>query len=337
MAHAHAGIPSQYQQPLWGAIDPVLKRCFIAAGILGVMVLIAVFVAPALPPKPNALEDMPDRLARLILEKPKAPTGDLAERIARLEAPKTEPRAEEKAEPAKPKAEPRRRTSPPRVETDRGAQGRQKAKTEVAQNLAQVTGSVDKVLESVSRSLPASTNAADNETAPRRRRNVRSGRSGTQIAAVGGSSSMGSADMGGSAIESKGISIAAITDLAVDGGGGSGDGFSSPGGGGSADAGSRNDYRSNESLLAVVRRYAPGIQFCYDNELKRNPGLRGKLVVNITVLADGSVSEAIVVEDKLGSPAVTQCVVAQIRGWRFPAIPSGTTSFKTPFVFTPPS
>jgi TonB family protein len=279
---------------------------------------------------------MPDRLARLILEKPKAPTGDLAKRIAKLEAPKAEPRAEEKAEPAKPKAEPRRRTSPPRVATDKGAQGRQKAKVEVAQNLAQVTGSVDKVLESVSKSLPASTDA-DEKTAPRRRRSVRSGRSGTQIAAVGGSSNLGSADMGGSAIESNGISIAAITDLAVDGGGGSAEEFSSPGGGGSADAGSRNDYRSNESLLAVVRRYAPGIQFCYDNELKRNPGLRGKLVVNITVLADGSVSEAIVVEDKLGSSAVTQCVVAQIRGWRFPAIPNGTTSFKTPFVFTPPN
>ena len=339
MATAHAGIPQQYQQPMWGALDPVLKRCFIAAGILGAMVLIVVFVAPALPPKLTTLEDMPDRIARLILEKPKAPAGDIADRIARMETPKAEPRAEEKpAEPAKPKAEPRRRTSPPRVAADRGAQGREKARTEVAQNLAQVTSSVDDVLKSVSKSLPASTSTADTEATPRRRRGVRTGRSGTQIASVGGSSNLAAPDMGGSAIDGQGISIAAITDLAVDGAGGSGDEFSAPGGGGSGDEGaSRNDYRSNESLLSVVRRYAPGIQFCYDNELKRNPGLRGKLVVNITVLANGSVSEAIVVEDRLGSAAVTQCVVAQIRGWRFPAIPSGTTSFKTPFVFTPPN
>ena len=107
--------------------------------------------------------------------------------------------------------------------------------------------------------------------APRRRRSVRSGRSGTQIASVGGSSNLAAPDMVGSAIEGQGISIAAITDLAVDGGG-SGDGFSAPGGGGSPGAdGARNDYRSNESLLAVVRRYAPGIQFCYDNELKKQP------------------------------------------------------------------
>jgi TonB family protein len=87
----------------------------------------------------------------------------------------------------------------------------------------------------------------------------------------------------------------------------------------------------------VVRRYAPGIQFCYDNELKRNPGLRGKLVVSLVVLANGTVSEAAIVEDSLQSPSVRECVLAQIRGWQFPAIPSGSTSFKTPFVFTPPN
>jgi hypothetical protein len=264
MAFAHANIPAQYQQSLWGTLEPRLKRCFIGAGILGLLVLIVVFVAPALPPRLNTLDEMPDRLARLILEKPKAPGGEIAERIAKMEAPPTPKADEKKAEPAKPKAEPRRRTSPPRVATDRGAQGREKAKTEVAQNLAQVTGSVDKVLESVSKALPATTDAAESESTPRRRRAVRSGRSGTQIASVGGSSTLASPDMSGSAIESKGISIAAITDLAVEGGGG-GDGYSAPGGGGTPGAdGSRNDYRSNESLLAVVRRYAPGIQFCYD-------------------------------------------------------------------------
>lgn len=83
-------------------------------------------------------------------------------------------------------------------------------------------------------------------------------------------------------------------------------------------------------------RYAPGIQFCYDNELKRNPGQRGKLVVSLTVLADGSVSDVVVVDDSLKSAAVRDCVIAQIRGWQFPAIPRGDVTFKTPFVFTPP-
>ena len=46
-------------------------------------------------------------------------------------------------------------------------------------------------------------------------------------------------------------------------------------------------------LLAViiVRPYAPGIQFCYENELTRDPALEGKLVVALTVSAMGAVEE----------------------------------------------
>jgi hypothetical protein len=33
---------------------------------------------------------------------------------------------------------------------------------------------------------------------------------------------------------------------------------------------------------------------------------------------------------------VASCALAQMREWRFPAIPSGVTTFQAPFVFTPP-
>jgi TonB family protein len=85
-----------------------------------------------------------------------------------------------------------------------------------------------------------------------------------------------------------------------------------------------------------VRRYAAGIQFCYDNQLKKRPGLRGKLVVSLVVAADGSVDAAEVVQNDLHDSEVVDCVLTQIRAWRFPPIPKGSVSFKTPFVFTPP-
>jgi TonB family protein len=333
------GIAQHYQQSMWGTVDRALRNCLIGAGMLGLAVLIAVLVIPVARPVPTTVDNVPERLARLILEKPAAPAAPIAEQIARVATPKVEPKTEEKAtEPARPRTEPRRRTSPPRAAETKGTQGREKATREVTQNLTQVTKSVDDVMASVSKALPASNQKSDSDETPRRRRAVRSGRGTTQLSSVGGVATIASPDLQGSAIESNGISIAAITDLQVDGGGG--DGGAPATGGGSPEAGAgagRNDYRSNESLLAVVRRYAPGIQFCYDNELKRNPGLRGKLVVNITVLANGTVSEATVVEDALASAAVTQCVLSQIRGWRFPSIPAGTTSFRTPFVFTPPN
>jgi len=86
----------------------------------------------------------------------------------------------------------------------------------------------------------------------------------------------------------------------------------------------------------VVRRYAAGIQYCYDQELKADPGLKGKLVVSITVGPTGKVLAAQVVEDTLRNADAKACVLSQIQGWSFPAIEAGEVTFKTPFVFTPP-
>lgn len=329
---AHVGILQQYKQPIWGRMDRALRNCFVGSAILGVATLIAIFVVPVPQPEQTTLTEMPERLARLIIEKPKpaAPAKPAPENIT-MDAPKVDtPKPK-----AKPKPPPRRRAARPKAQPNKGVQGRQKATQEVTGNLAQVTGSLDKVLDNLSKSLPASeSNTKSRNKSRSRRRRVRSGRSSEQLSSVQGVSGLSSADVKSSAIESEGISISSISDLAtsdgpgVDGAGGASGGSSTRSGGG--------EYRSNESLLSVVRRYAPGIQFCYDNQLKKKPGLRGKLVVSLTVLANGRVSEAIVVEDRLGSSAVTECVLSQIRGWQFPSIPEGVTSFKTPFVFTPP-
>lgn len=327
MASAQSVITQQYQQSIWGEMDRTLRNCFVGSAILGLLVLIATFVIPLPPPMPVSVDDIPERIARLILEpKPAAPDIPGPERAKVTEEPKVEtPKPVIKQKP--------RRTSKPKVARNQGVEGRQKAQKEVTQNLAQVTGSLDKVLNNLSKSLPASEASGDEKTPQRRRRGVRSGRTSQQLSSVQGVSNVASPEMSESAIAGDGISIAAITDLTVDDGGG-GLGGASKGVGGSGS--SQNDFRSNESLLAVVRRYAPGIQFCYDNELKKNPGLRGKLVVSLTVRASGDVSDVIVVQDGLGSRAVVDCVLSQIRGWQFPEIPHGDTSFKTPFVFTPP-
>ncbi|HEU4930046.1 MAG TPA: TonB family protein [Candidatus Krumholzibacteria bacterium] len=336
-------IDPRYQQPMWGTVDPVLRRCLTASTVTGVLAIIVILLAPALPERPKTIATVPERIARLIVEKPKpVPAAKTPERVATAEPPKAAAEEKPAEPPPQPKAAPRRAPTEPQVAQNRGTQGRQRAQQEVTKTVAQVTGSLDKVMADISKALPASTSdaPASNSARARRARGVRAGRSSEQLGSVGGVSSMASADVAGSAIDNQGISIAAITNLAVESG--SGGGGSGSGGGGSPEGtagatGSASSYRSNESLLSVVRRYAPGIQFCYDNELKKNAGLRGKLVIAITVLASGEVSDASVVENTLGSQAVASCVLAQVRGWRFPAIPHGVTSFRAPFVFTPPS
>jgi hypothetical protein len=123
-------------------------------------------------------------------------------------------------------------------------------------------------------------------------------------------------------------------------GGGIGTGHGSgvgPGdGGGSGGVAPPGVYRSNASLLAVIQKYSAGIQYCYGNELKREPSLRGKLVISLVVAASGEVDEAHVVVNTLGSSRLADCALGQIREWRFPVIRGGATAFQAPFVFTPP-
>ena len=95
-------------------------------------------------------------------------------------------------------------------------------------------------------------------------------------------------------------------------------------------------YRSNASLLAVIQKYAAGIQYCYGNQLKHDPTLRGKLIVALTVSAAGEVLQASIVQNSVGSPGLAECALSQIREWRFPPVPEGVTAFQAPFVFTPP-
>ena len=187
----------------------------------------------------------------------------------------------------------------------------------------------------------------------------------------------GSADLKGSAVEGTWISIGSLSSVGSglgggsggSSGGGSGNGYGSgtgsgigPGSGGGFGGGNGGGYgsgtgsgvgsgsgpgakggaapgvyRSNASLLAVVQRYSAGIQYCYSNELKHREGLRGKLVVAITVAASGEVIYANVVSNTLGSDRLSDCALSQIREWKFPAIKEGVTSFQVPFVFTPPN
>ena len=87
--------------------------------------------------------------------------------------------------------------------------------------------------------------------------------------------------------------------------------------------------------LPVLPTALPPFGFRYDNALKHDATLGGKLVLRLTVEADGSVSEAAVLEDGLKSAAVLDCVLAQVKAWSFGAVPAGRVSFRAPFVFTP--
>lgn len=225
---------------------------------------------------------------------------------------------------------------PPKVEpvkpVDRVAAqaGRERARAATAE-LTKATASLDKALGDLTSSLGAPSSGDYRASRRARTRNVGSGRSDGQLGAVGSgvAGSGANADLGGSAVEGSLVGIGALAPAPVAEG--------RAGAEGGVGAGSKPGvHRSNAQLLAVIQKYAAGIQYCYETELKRDETLRGKLVVAMTVTAAGSVQEATVVRNTLGSERLAACALSQIRSWRFPPIDGGLTTFQAPFVFTPP-
>lgn len=90
----------------------------------------------------------------------------------------------------------------------------------------------------------------------------------------------------------------------------------------------------NEIAQQVNRRKG-AITACYEKQLKKNPKLSGKVKVQFTIQESGRVDEARVIEDSTGDGAVGQCIVENIKRWRFPKPDGGSVTVAYPFLFTP--
>jgi len=90
-------------------------------------------------------------------------------------------------------------------------------------------------------------------------------------------------------------------------------------------------------VAKYVKARLKAIQNCYERELKRNPTLKGRVVVAFTIGTSGRTSAIEVEENTLGSEAVGTCIRSLIRTWAFPFRPDGDVPVSYPFVFAPAS
>lgn len=93
--------------------------------------------------------------------------------------------------------------------------------------------------------------------------------------------------------------------------------------------------RDNAAINKVVAAKKASIKRTYLKHLKRDPGLKGKVTVRYTISAQGTVTKVEVLENTTGSTALAQDIVRQVRFWRFEAIPEGDVTVTYPFVFVP--
>lgn len=194
------------------------------------------------------------------------------------------------------------------------------------------------------------------------------GGGGGAVGSVFGAGSSISDDIGSALSGTAGVGIAGAGGGGVtrrgEGGGGAGGGCGggcggaadigvlSTGGGGAVDTGEKRAARivarvraddveavdgriDKKSVAATIRRRQDAFQSCYENALKANSKLQGKLVVEFTIGDNGKVTDARVVRDGVGSAEVSTCVVATLKRIRFPAPSDGEVTISNSFVFQP--
>ena len=296
-----------------------LDRLFVTVLVISLTLHVSAYVALARTPvrEEVTLEEIPDRFAKLLIpERKPEPPRKREERPA----PAPEPRREEKKEEAK-KAE----EDPAKAAARKAARAAQVAKAVQSKGILRVLGAIG----------PGSGAVADVFGSGGRFGDVASALSGAGgVAVATDPSAVGGRKGGGQG------GTASIGDLATSGGGGGKVGY-----------GQRSEARVSGSVAteaaeidssdvdqgklgAFVRARIGLIKACYENQLKRNPNLKGKIRIRFTILETGGLADVAVIENSLGSPEVASCIVGTMRGWRTPFRPSGTVTVEYPFVFT---
>ena len=87
-------------------------------------------------------------------------------------------------------------------------------------------------------------------------------------------------------------------------------------------------------IQKTVRNHIGELQACYERELTKIKGLKGRVVVTWLIDPHGNVTSAIVTETSMKNQNVENCVTNNIKHWRFPSPKGGgMVKIEYPFMF----
>jgi len=267
-------------------------------------------------PKEVTLEEIPDRYAKVLIP----------ERMPKPPEKKEEKKAEAPAQQKQEKAEEKKPETQEQVAQKKAARAAAVAKAVQSKGLLKVLGALGP------------------------------GTGGGAVADVFGSGG-GMGDVASALSGAGGVAVA--TDPGAGGGrkGGGEGGAASIGnlattGGGKVGLGTKTEVKVSGSVAAeeaevdssdidqgklgaFVRARMGLIKACYENALKRNPALKGKISIRFTILETGALSDISTAQNSLGSAEVASCIMNTMRSWRTQFRPSGPVTVEYPFVFQP--
>jgi len=293
-----------------------------------VCVLLALLVAfvdiPVLTPQ-DAPMKVPDRVVRMMMEKKPKPAP-------RQEArPKEEERVAEQQEqrpeptPQKPvrQQKPEERQEPAPVDVTKPEKGILAFREKLATlKNAQVSSQLG---------LQARLNAADESSGPPQRAMLTTNAPGTSGGIALGSLSRGLGGREGNG--GGGMAGVQVTKAASAIGGG---------GGTSAGAGTNRPHasgarptRTDEEIQIVFDRYKASLYRLYNRELRKDPALRGQMVLKLTIEPNGSVSMCVLQSSDMNAPELAAQVVDRVRTIDFGAKDVDAITIVYPIDFLP--
>jgi Vault protein inter-alpha-trypsin domain/von Willebrand factor type A domain len=90
-----------------------------------------------------------------------------------------------------------------------------------------------------------------------------------------------------------------------------------------------------EVIQRIVRQNFGRFRLCYENGLRNNPELRGRVTVRFVISAEGNVSGVSNGGSDLPDAGVVACVVSGFNGLMFPFVPGGSVTVSYPILFAP--
>jgi len=275
--------------------------------LLGIVLLICIalsIVWPFIPvpePEPFDVEEIPPRLAQLMLEEEPLPPPPPPQEEPEPEVEEPEPEQVVETEP-EPESEPEPEPEPEPV-VDRAEVARQEAQAALMPFAEDLADLVDKDLQVADdRPLTASVGQAE-----RNERSMITSTAGTASSGINTASM--SRNTGGTGIAGRNTTKVASP---VAGIGQAGPGASRQGSSGKAS-------RSREEIELVFDRNKGAIFALYNRALRRDPSLEGKLVLRLTIAPNGTVTMCEIVSSELGDEELERKLVQRVKLFRFEA------------------
>ena len=292
----------EYELP-WSSDSNQDRKFQRLLGITLLVVLVLGLIWPFLPTPerdPNEIEEIPPRIAQLLLEEKPLPPPPPPPKEEEPEPEADEPEPEEVVE-TEPEPEPE---PVPEPEVDLTEVAREQAQAALMPFAADLADLVDQeLLDKVAddRELSASVGEA-----VRNERSMITSKVGT--ASTGINTAAMSRNTGGSGIAGRSTTQVKNPVAGI-----------GPAGGASRTGTSGKASRSREEIELVFDKNKGVIFALYNRALRNDPSLEGKVVLRLTIAPNGQVTLCEVVSSELGNPDLENKLVQRIKLFRFEA------------------